>query len=792
MIQSPSTSPSLLKSGTLLPNLATPFATMSGDANFQLAAAVNLDAIQAVQVIWGTAVEVFNFFSKSSMQPSAVVYAANCSTVGGESEGWKLTLQSLHLRSTSGTIVGILRIGYPGSSVLPHLLTTKFGPRWLGILAALAVATTEHQGARELHRLLRATASTMTAQYLLDEEQTEKMWLMGRELFLGSPVQQEFQSILSRCQAYSNAGLPTAAYPPSSTEYFTPMMSACFRAWEMASTADENQRRYVDAKIQLRGWNGFGQLILYLTAVCGFRVTVRLDQGDIEFGDDKSPTSATVILDRQLGCNWQTGYLMDNHSIEESVQHWLGAGQASDAALWKPGAAAFSPIHPGRYSCTSEATEADHNINLVGLTLRKQYLQGMGIEKYVSMWLMNYLHNILRNTQLLSTHSSPGLAQPLSAEDIRTPCRDHALASRLRIALSALDPGLIVPEHVNLLCKRIADDEGPAPLTSLAKSLPKERSKLLCDCESHGPSGMTCKFFHISMELEEYAWKIWICAHLDIKSHALLRDLGPITEWNVMNQLGMMSGAYAMIPAIIPTQTLLSCAATRLAGRLFNVSDRNLMGLAAGGAVLGLKSNEDKPPLTDPGHCLYIVPGSIETPQRRVREIYESPMAASPGIGKWDNALELGNVRYPVDRFGPYQMEHIVEVLGDKATIRTSVRFGEKSMGLGILEATNSASTLRTWDGCLGECVQGRLTEAEMRQVHVTDASNYGMLAQAVGPSQRPLPKLTVVLAYNNLSIERAVVSHQRGKNFCMIQRGNCTHCAVRAALIEGAAVLLD
>jgi len=764
---------------------------MSGNSNFQIAAAVNLDALQAIQVIWGSAVGVFNFFSKTSMQPSAVPYAANCSTVGGESEGWKLTLQSLHLRSTTGTTIGTLRIGYSGSNFLPDLLTTKFGPRWLGILAALVVATTEHQGARELHDLLQATASTMTGQYLLDEEQTEKMWLMGRELFLGSPVQQEFQSILSRCQTSSKASLPAAAYPPSSTEYFTPMMSACFRAWEMSGVANKDKRQYADGKIQLRGWNGFGQLILYLAAVCGFRVTVRLDQGDIEFGDDKSPTNVTVILDKELGSMWQTGYLMDSHSVEESVQHWLGASQEFGLALWKPGTTAFVPIHPGRYTCTSEAVEAGTNINLVGLTLRKQQLQEAGIEKYVSMWLMNYLHAILRNTQLLNTHRSPGLAQPLSAKDIRTPFRDHAMAGRLRIALAVFNPELIISEHVNLLLKRIADNESPGPLNFLVKSLPKEQSKLFCDCESHGPFGMTCRFLHISRELEEFAWKIWICAHLDIKSHALLRDVGPVAEWNVMNQLGMMSGAYEMIPAIISTGVLLSCAATRLAGRLFNLSEQNLMGLAAGGAVLGLKSNEDKPVLTDPGHCLYIVPGSIETPKRRVREIYQSPLASS-GIGRWGNALELDDIRCPLDRFGPCQMEHTVEILGDRATIQTSVRVGEKSMGVDILKAIDSASTIRLWEGCLGECAQGRLAEAEMRQVQVTDASNYGMLAQTAGPRQKQLPKLKVVLAYNNPAIERAVVSHQSGKCFCMIQRGDCTHCAVRAALIEGATVLLD
>jgi hypothetical protein len=54
---------------------------------YQPGAAVNFDAFQSIQVIWGNAVTVYNFFSKNSMQPSAMVYAANCSVIGGESEG---------------------------------------------------------------------------------------------------------------------------------------------------------------------------------------------------------------------------------------------------------------------------------------------------------------------------------------------------------------------------------------------------------------------------------------------------------------------------------------------------------------------------------------------------------------------------------------------------------------------------------------------------------------------------------------------------------------------------------
>lgn len=99
------------------------------------------------------------------------------------------------------------------------------------------------------------------------------------------------------------------------------------------------------------------------------------------------------------------------------------------------------------------------------------------------------------------------------------------------------------------------------------------------------------------------------------------------------DQLGMISGGYEMIPAVIPTQTLLSCVATRLAGRLFNINDENIMGLAAGGAVSGLRSNKDKSLLTDPGYCLYTVPGSMETPQRHVKEMYQSRFASS-GFGR--------------------------------------------------------------------------------------------------------------------------------------------------------------
>jgi hypothetical protein len=164
-----------------------------------------------------------------------------------------------------------------GSSFLPQMLATEYGSRRLGFLAVTAVATTELQGAKELHRLLKANASSQTSQYVLDEEQTEKMWLMGRELFFDSPVHQDFLSIVSRCQRSSKENLASAAYPDQATDFLAPMMMACFWAWDMA-TVVQKQHSHPRGKILIQGATGFGQLIPYLTAVCGFRVTARLNQ----------------------------------------------------------------------------------------------------------------------------------------------------------------------------------------------------------------------------------------------------------------------------------------------------------------------------------------------------------------------------------------------------------------------------------------------------------------------------------------------------------------------------------
>src|SRR5205085_11724319 len=114
-------------------------------------------------------------------------------------------------------------------------------------------------------------------------------------------------------------------------------------------------------------------------------------------------------------------------------------------------------------------------------------------------------------------------------------------------------------------------------------------------------------------------------------------------------------------------------------------------------------------------------------------------------------------------------------------------------MGVDILGAIHGAASLEIFKGCLGECAAGNLTKEEVEEVRVADASNYGMLAQASVPGQpsKPFPKLTLVLAQDNIAVQRAVVSHHE-TDLCMMQLGTCVHCAVRAALIQGVEVLID
>ena len=745
---------------------------------FQLGAAVNLDAFQSIHAIWGNAVTVYNFFSKNSLQPAAMVYVANCSVMGGASEGWKLCIQSISGRSFNGFNYGKLRLGYPGQNIVSQIQETPYGPRWLGILAVASLITREYSGGAEIYRLLKTVSNGTTAEYDLDREQTEKMWIMGREIFLDSPVHREFLSVISKCASKCKTDLLSYAYPPVSSDFLPTVMMAAFRVWEMANTASK-----ANCKIWAQGAMGIGHFILYLSAVCGIHVTARLDEGEVHFGDPKRVTEVVVVLDREVKGAWKTGFLMEDLSIEEALKHWLSG--EPESALWRPSRAAFAPTHPSTYTVhdRKETLDSAGTVNLSDLVFLKNTLQSSGTEKYISFWLANYLHSIIRSTQLVS--------DTLPNRNHRTDTRDSVLSERLEAAIKLFDPGLIDESHMYDMLQKIRNNLTPNPLDHLRKCLPTAQAKLLCDCATHAHNQMSCKLMGIGWQLEDFAWKLWICAHTEINSQRVLRDIGPNRDWQVMNQLGMLPGNWDMIPSALKTKEVMSCVASRLAGRLFSVQKQKLMGLAAGGAVIGLKGNESQPILIDPGHCIYIIPGSMETPERRVKEIYEGP--ANSGFGRWGNAAELDQVRIPRDGFGDSQYDHVIELQGDSASVRTSIKFGEKTIGVGMLQVIDSAASLSVFETCLGQCATGLLTDVEVEQVQVVDVSNYGKLVQTAvhGQPTKAYPKLVLVLAHKNIAVQRAIVSHST-TNLYMLQMGQCVHCAVRAALMQGVKVLID
>ena len=227
--------------------------------------------------------------------------------------------------------------------------------------------------------------------------------------------------------------------------------------------------------------------------------------------------------------------------------------------------------------------------------------------------------------------------------------------------------------------------------------------------------------------------------------------------------------------------------------------------------MIGLKGNEDQSMLQDTGHCIYIIPGAMETPERRVTQIFQDPVI--PGKGQWGNCMELHAIQTPLDRFGEVNYGHVINVRGDTAAVHTVLTVRGKTMGIHLLNAIDRAADLVPWQGCFGECARGKLTEEEVKRVRVIDASNYGVVVpepQRRTPSDgwkilaglvtSEVPTLNLILANENILVQRAVVSHEiqiqgskkLGKPLCVLQMGNCVHCAIRDALMRKADVLLD
>ena len=119
----------------------------------------------------------------------------------------------------------------------------------------------EYAAEQELHRLLSSIASDQTAQFILNSEQCQRMWVMGREIFLDSPMHHEYLRICAQCMedGYSASHGMDVEQPGS----FKSVMTSALRLWEMASLD-----RIASNSFIVKGCRGSGVLVFYLTVVC--------------------------------------------------------------------------------------------------------------------------------------------------------------------------------------------------------------------------------------------------------------------------------------------------------------------------------------------------------------------------------------------------------------------------------------------------------------------------------------------------------------------------------------------
>ena len=65
---------------------------MSG---LQYSLGLQLDAGEAVRTILGAGPTIYNFLTKSGLQPATLVYGTDVSANAGDSDGWHKTLESI-------------------------------------------------------------------------------------------------------------------------------------------------------------------------------------------------------------------------------------------------------------------------------------------------------------------------------------------------------------------------------------------------------------------------------------------------------------------------------------------------------------------------------------------------------------------------------------------------------------------------------------------------------------------------------------------------------------------------
>ena len=353
--------------------------------------------------------------------------------------------------------------------------------------------------------------------------------------------------------------------------------------------------------------------------VCGFHVTILLEEGEACFGDEDRRVEVIIKMSENAEFEWTTGYLLDDYSIQDSICHLLLAGQASTSypTVTMPlQRKAPGRPHASSYSLSDEDFDNPGAINLLSLRILQGKLEQAGATRSVSAWLKTYVQTIIISTSLSAIRST--------FNRNKTRNQRFVLSQRLEVAAILLDPGLIEKDDMRKLLNDVRYGPEPLPVATTPDPMNEDSLLHLCDCSSkvsYVQHAADCFPNQVLPMLKEFAWKLWVFAHMEYEAQNLLRDIGPMDDWKVLweDALKSVSSEDDTIPHCITTTDFLKWIARRLAGRDIYIENDNCLGIVAGGAVVGLKGNEAIPILEDPGHCVFIYPGSMETPERRIR-----------------------------------------------------------------------------------------------------------------------------------------------------------------------------
>lgn len=487
------------------------------------------------------------------------------------------------------------------------------------------------------------------------------------------------------------------------------VIPVALRLWELKNENDSARRLWA------QGYDGVGQLALYLSVVCGFHVAVRLDQGDVVFGDESRLVEVVIAVDRESSGKWETGYLLDDCSIQDHLFHIL-SGENNALEIHRK--SSFFPTHKSTYTVSD--TEVDINspkaVNPLDLQAWKRRLEKAGLSDSISARLRDHLSTGFRYTNVVSDEELVSQYQKLSMTErslkdkqfqvgiVRSTNRRQALSERLAAASKIWNLKTIQEDDVDELTESVATGKGKSKhYKYLNKFLPGKSVRSLCQYGRHGEEiaeGIedTCHLVHLNSWLKDFAVKLWLLAHLDPNSQRILLTIGPNRDWKIPN-IKLNKESYR---DFVFTKMLLSAVAMRLVGRSISITCPSPLALVAGGAVIGLRGNEARPILEDVGHSILVTPGSIELPERRAKEVYQPQIRRKNFTPS--KCLDINGIQRPCDGFGEAKSNHVLEFPGYVAELKSVLQIGENVLYLDALRAIDIASRRAAQEGCLVEC----------------------------------------------------------------------------------------